>query len=115
MGIVPRKDSFGINTIGNDLNQMINSLSIYNYQVGRALVESEKYNEAIPFLEKSIKDAKTEEDLVGKKDATRKLSEVYDNVGNYDKAYSTYRDYVSLLLQQDDEQKTDECSVAHSI
>jgi len=74
----------------------INSQSI-NYKIGRALVQKEDYKEAIPFLEKSIKDANESSDLVIKKDATKKLSEVFDNVGAYDKAYTTYRSYVNLV------------------
>ena len=74
----------------------INSQSI-NYKIGRALVEKEDYKEAIPFLEKSIKDAATKKDLIVKKDATRKLSEVYSNVGEYDKALKNYQEYVSLV------------------
>lgn len=74
----------------------INSQSI-NYKIGRALVQKEDYKEAIPFLEKSIKDADESSDLVIKKDATKKLSEVFDNVGAYDKAYTTYRSYVNLV------------------
>ncbi len=75
---------------------VINSQSI-NYKIGRALVEKESYKKAIPFLKKSIKDAATEKDLVVKKDATRKLSEVYANVGEYDKALQSYQEYVSLV------------------
>tara|TARA_R110001632_G_scaffold179993_4_gene299987 strand:+ start:5173 stop:7443 length:2271 start_codon:yes stop_codon:yes gene_type:complete len=74
----------------------INSQSI-NYKIGRALVEKEDYKEAIPFLEKSIKDAASKKDLVVRKDATRKLSEVYSNVGEYDKALQNYQEYVSLV------------------
>ena len=82
--------------VDNQLNTIINPQSI-NYKIGRALVEKEDYKEAIPFLKKSIEDADKNEDLVVKKDATRKLSEVYDNVGEYDKAYKTYREYVDLV------------------
>ena len=74
----------------------INSQSI-NYKIGRAFVEKGDYNKAIPFLDKSIKDASDKKDLIVKKDATRKLSEVYANVGNYDKALKNYQDYVSLV------------------
>ncbi|MFY0629814.1 MAG: histidine kinase [Flavobacteriaceae bacterium] len=78
------------------LYNTINSQSI-NYKIGRALIQKEDYKEAIPFLKKSIEDADKEKDLVVKKDATRKLSEVYDNVGEYDKALKAYRDYVALV------------------
>ena len=74
----------------------VNSQSI-NYKIGRALVQKEDYEEAIPFLKKSIEDAEESEDLIIKKDATKKLSEVYDNVGDYDKAFVTYRAYVNLV------------------
>lgn len=74
----------------------INSQSI-NYKIGRAFVEKGDYKKAIPFLDKSIKDAATKKDLVVRKDATRKLSEVYSNVGEYDKALKNYQDYVGLV------------------
>jgi len=75
----------------------LNTISENNYKIGRALVQREDYEEAIPFLEKSIKSADFEKDLVVKKDATRKLSEVYSSVGEYDKAFKTYREYVTLV------------------
>lgn len=76
-----------------------NSINIQsiNYKIGRALVQKEDYKEAIPFLKKSIEEAGKENDFVVKKDATRKLSEVFDNVGEYDKALKTYKDYVALV------------------
>ena len=61
------------------------------------MVQKEDYEGAIPFLEKSIENADEGKDLVVKKDATRKLSEVYSNVGEYDKAFTTYREYVNLV------------------
>ncbi|MFD2566499.1 histidine kinase [Pseudotenacibaculum haliotis] len=102
---VSANDSIGILNgfldVGNlfDTYQIsaINSASVNNYKIGRALVEKEDYEEAIPFLKKSIEDADKNKDLIVKKDATRKLSEVYENVGEYDKAYKTYREYVSLV------------------
>ena len=74
----------------------INSQSI-NYKIGRALVQKEDYQGAIPFLKKSIEDASKSNDLIVKKDATKKLSEVYENVGEYNKAYITYRTYANLV------------------
>jgi tetratricopeptide (TPR) repeat protein len=76
---------------------IMNTISENTYKIGRALVQKEDYEGAIPFLEKSIKDAELEKDLVIKKDATRKLSEVYSSVGEYDKAFKTYREYVDLV------------------
>jgi tetratricopeptide (TPR) repeat protein/two-component sensor histidine kinase len=92
--VVGIKDATGF---GYDIFSAINSISDNNYKIGRALVQKEDYESAIPFLEKSIKDAEKEDDLIVKKDATRKLSEVYENVGEYGKAYSAYRDYVNLV------------------
>jgi len=68
-----------------------------NYKIGNAYLLKEKYNKAIPFLKKSIVDAEINEDLVVKKDATRKLSEVYATVGEYTKALKSYQDYVKLV------------------
>lgn len=74
----------------------INTQSI-NYKIGRAYIEKEDYNNAIPFLENSVKDAGKNNDLVVKKDATRKLSEAYADVGDYDRALKNYREYVKLV------------------
>ena len=94
------KDSIGIYNGFLDINNVVknlNSISANNYKIGRALVEKEDYKEAIPFLKKSIESAEKEKDYAVKKDATRKLSEVYDNVGEYDKALKAYKDYVALV------------------
>jgi tetratricopeptide (TPR) repeat protein len=81
----------------DDALSTVNTISENTYKIGRALVQKEDYEEAIPFLEKSIKSAEIEKDLVIKKDATRKLSEVYSSVGEYDKAFKTYQNYVALV------------------
>ena len=68
-----------------------------NYKIGNAYIAQNKYDEAIPYLRESIKDAGSDNDLVVKKDATRKLSEVFEYKGDYPKAFETYRDYVALV------------------
>ncbi len=68
-----------------------------NYKIGRAYVAQNKLNEAIPYLQRSIVEADNEDDLLIQKEATRKLSEVYEYKGEFSKAYSTYRDYVALV------------------
>ncbi|WP_405380469.1 histidine kinase [Maribacter sp. LLG6340-A2] len=68
-----------------------------NYKIANAYIAQDKYNEAIPFLKKSIIEADTEDDLVVQKDATRKLSEVYKEKGDYTKALDTYQSYVALV------------------
>ncbi len=84
-------------TIDNEtLVDSITSQKI-NYKIGNAYLLKEEYEEAIPFLEKSISDADKKSDLIVKKDATRKLSEVYETVGDFTKALKNYQDYVKLV------------------
>lgn len=68
-----------------------------NYKIANAFVAQEKYELAIPYLQKSIAEADKAEDLVVKKDATRKLSEIYRDIGEYDKATESYQRYVEVL------------------
>ena len=68
-----------------------------NYKIANAFVSQGKPNKAIPFLEKSIKAADKSEDLIVEKDATRKLSEIYKDLGKYDKAAESYQNYVELV------------------
>ncbi|RNC91835.1 MAG: sensor histidine kinase [Allomuricauda sp.] len=68
-----------------------------NYKIASAYVAQDKLAEAIPYLEKSIVEADSEDDLVVQKDATRKLSEVYRNQGDFSKALETYQDYVAVV------------------
>ena len=68
-----------------------------NYKIGNAYVLKEDYPKAINYLEKSISEADKSADLVIKKDATRRLSEVYAVVGEDEKALDTYREYVKVV------------------
>lgn len=68
-----------------------------NYKIANAYIAQDKYTEAIPFLERSIVEANSEEDLVVQKDATRKLSEVYEYNGEFNKALASYQAYVTLV------------------
>ena len=68
-----------------------------NYKIGTAYILKEDYKEAIPFLQKSIKDANKNKDIVVEKDATRKLSESYATIGDYDNALKSYQGYVELV------------------
>ncbi|WP_242202844.1 histidine kinase [Aestuariivivens insulae] len=70
-----------------------------NYKIGTAYALQGDYNKAIPYLEKSIEEADHKADLIVKKDATRKLSEVFKDAGDYDKALSKYQEYVDLVDQ----------------
>jgi len=68
-----------------------------NYKIANAFVAQEKYEQAIPYLEKSIAEADKKEDLVVQKDATRKLSEIYRDIGEFDKATESYQRYVEVV------------------
>ena len=68
-----------------------------NYKIANAFVAQEKYREAIPYLEKSIAEAGKAEDLVVQKDAVRKLSEIYRDIGEFDKATESYQRYVEVV------------------
>ncbi len=69
------------------------TLQKQNYKIGNAYYLQHDYKNAIPYLEKSIEEAENDADLVVKKDAIRKLSEVHRDAGNYNKALETYKDY----------------------
>ncbi|NOY48391.1 MAG: sensor histidine kinase [Chlorobi bacterium] len=68
-----------------------------NYKIGNAYALQKDFGKAIPYLEKSIEEADDKEDLVVQKDATRKLSEVYRDAGDYDKAIATTKTYERLV------------------
>lgn len=67
------------------------------YKIGNAYALQKDFGNAISFLEESIEEADDKEDLIVKKDATRKLSEVYRDAGDLDKALSTTREYERLV------------------
>ncbi|WP_191858148.1 tetratricopeptide repeat protein [Hanstruepera ponticola] len=68
-----------------------------NYKIGNAYYLKKDYESAITYLDKSIEEAKTKNDLVVEKDAKRKLSEVYSSSGDYNKALETYKEYTELV------------------
>lgn len=68
-----------------------------NYKIGNALFMQKNYAEAIPYLEKSIAEADAREDLVVEKDATRKLSEVYRESGDFENARKKYDEYIKSV------------------
>ncbi|MBL4662822.1 MAG: histidine kinase [Flavobacteriaceae bacterium] len=68
-----------------------------NYKIANAYVAQDKYEEAIPLLERSILEADENEDLVVEKDARKKLSEIYRDIGDFDKAAEGYQRYVEVV------------------
>ncbi len=68
-----------------------------NYKIANAYIAQNKLDEAIPYLQQSIVEADGDDDLVVQKDATRKLSEVYEYKGDFTKAYETFRKYAAVV------------------
>lgn len=70
-----------------------------NYKIGNAYFLQKEYKEAIPYLEKSIEEADKKEDLIVKKDATKKLTDVYVESGNFSEAKLMFDEYVKTVDQ----------------
>ncbi|MDN3664485.1 histidine kinase [Algibacter miyuki] len=70
-----------------------------NYKIGKAYASQGDVGNAITYLEKSIVEAESKRDLIVKKEATRKLSEVYENAEDYKKSLQAFQDYVDLVDQ----------------
>ncbi|MGB6267966.1 MAG: histidine kinase [Olleya sp.] len=68
-----------------------------NYKIGNAYFLQKEYDEAIPYLEKSIEEADDREDLIVKKDATKKLTDVLVESGNFSKAKTIFEEYVKTV------------------
>ncbi len=68
-----------------------------NYKIGNAYYLQKEYSNAIPYLKKSIEEASEKDDLVVEKDATRKLSEVYRDAGDFENAMSAYNKYIDVV------------------
>ncbi|MEH6537970.1 MAG: histidine kinase [Psychroserpens sp.] len=74
-------------------NESALTLQKQNYKIGNAYFLQKDYANAIPYLEKSIEEADAKGDLVVKKDATRKLSDVFVDAGDYEKAKKAFESY----------------------
>lgn len=68
-----------------------------NLDIGRAYLNKNEYNKAIPYLEKSVSKASASKNLEIQKDAIQKLSELYKKVGNSKKALQNYQEYARLV------------------
>ncbi len=80
---------------------------VQNYKIASAFAAQEEYDEAIPYLKESIKEAESKNDLIVQKDATRKLGEVYREKGELKKASEAFEEYEviidKLYIQKDQE------------
>jgi two-component system LytT family sensor kinase len=68
-----------------------------NYKIGNALILQNKSNDAIPYLEKSRKEAGERGDLVVGKDATRKLSEALFKKGDTKEGLAMIKNYENIV------------------
>ena len=73
------------------------SVQQLNLDIGNAYAKKKSYTKAIDYLEKSKDDAGKVSDIETKKEAVEQLSEIYKNVGDYEKALSNYQEYVGLV------------------
>ncbi|WP_298760960.1 histidine kinase [uncultured Psychroserpens sp.] len=79
------------------VNESPLTLQKQNYKIGNAYFLQKDYENAIPYLEKSIEEADAKGDLIVKKDATKKLSDVHVDAGNFEKAKETLEDYKNVV------------------
>ncbi len=70
---------------------------VQNYKIANAFAAQEKYDEAITYLDESIKEAESKNDLIVQKDATRKLGEVYREKGELKKASEAFEEYEVII------------------
>ncbi|WP_299337376.1 histidine kinase [uncultured Psychroserpens sp.] len=73
------------------------TLQKQNYKIGNAYFLQKDYVNAIPYLEKSRDEADAKGDLVVKKDATKKISDVYADAGDFDKARLAFEEYKNVV------------------
>jgi len=71
-----------------------------NYKIANALIGQQRIEEAIPYFERSIDEAAANNDLIVEKDATRKASELYNDLGDFDKAAASYKRYADLVDEE---------------
>ncbi len=70
---------------------------VQNYKIAKAFAAQDEYDEAIPYLKESIKEAESKNDLIVQKDATRKLGELYREKGELKKASETFKEYEVII------------------
>ena len=68
-----------------------------NYKIGNIYALKREFDSAIPYYERSIKEAGKKGDLEVKKDATRRVSEVYFNLGEDEKGRAAIDDYKNVV------------------
>lgn len=99
--IVLRKQAIeGIKDIERDSvidNESAITSQKQNYKIATAYMLNNDLDNAIPYFEKSIEEADKKEDLVVKKDATRKLSDVLIEIGETKKGYEMLAEHINTV------------------
>nr|WP_321225464.1 histidine kinase [uncultured Psychroserpens sp.] len=78
-------------------NESALTLQKQNYKIGNAYFLQKDYANAIPYLEKSREEADAKGDLVVKKDAIRKISDVYVDAGDFENAKLAFEAYKMVV------------------
>jgi tetratricopeptide (TPR) repeat protein len=86
-----------INIESDDEKESKISTSQLNLDIGRAYLDKNEYDKAIPYLEKSISKANEGKNLEVQKNAIKKLSELYKKIGNSKKALQNYQEFARLV------------------
>jgi tetratricopeptide (TPR) repeat protein len=68
-----------------------------NLEIGRAYIDKNEYDKAIPYLEKSANVAEKQNNLEVQKKALQKLSELYKKTGRSKKALQNYQEYAKIV------------------
>ncbi|WP_296386146.1 histidine kinase [Winogradskyella sp.] len=99
--IVLRKEAIkGIKDIERDSvisNESAITSQKQNYKIGNAYYLKNDLVNAIPYYEKSIEEADAKEDLIVKKDATRKLSEALIESGETKRGYEILSEHINVV------------------
>jgi len=81
-----------------DINvKVLKELQHQNLSIAEAFIKNKKYKSAIPYLKNSIAINDKTVDLDIEIQATKKLSEAYENTGESQLALINYRNYVNLM------------------
>tara|TARA_R110001583_G_scaffold39260_1_gene125968 strand:- start:2126 stop:4273 length:2148 start_codon:yes stop_codon:yes gene_type:complete len=93
------------------------SVQQLNLDIGNAYAKKKSYTKAIDYLEESKKKSDNVSDFETKKEAVQQLSEIYKNVGNFNKALNSYQEYVGLvdLLYKKKEKEIEDALILNKI
>lgn len=73
------------------------TLQKQNYKIGNALILQNNSAAAIPYLDKSIEEADSREDLEVKNDALRRKADAFKNLGDYENFKKAFEDFMASV------------------